>query len=156
MRTPRSASHQQPPLACVHFGHQVRRTAIRWLGQIKDGDAVELLTRHLHDPDDTVRAAAASALARIGLGNLAELGKLALHDRALAVRLAGIELVAAAHDTARAKARVHDRAAVRRPRRRPRMRLAPTPASPSSPPVPQLVLIPVLDSEPVSGVVPAR
>jgi HEAT repeat protein len=87
---------------------QVRRTAIRWLGQIKDGDAVELLTQRLHDPDDAVRAAAGSALARIGLGNLAELGKLALHDRALAVRLAGIELMVAAHDTAELKALADD------------------------------------------------
>jgi HEAT repeat protein len=76
---------------------RVRRTAIRWLGQLKDADAVELLTKRMHDPDEAVRAASASALARIGIGNLPELGKLALADHALAVRLAGIELLVAAH-----------------------------------------------------------
>ena len=86
----------------------VRRTAIRWLGQLKDEGALELLTGHLRDPDDAVRAAAGSALARIGLGKLAELGKLALHDRALAVRLAGIELLVAAHDTAELTALADD------------------------------------------------
>jgi HEAT repeat protein len=73
---------------------RVRRTAIRWLGQLKDDGAVELVTRHLRDPDDTVRAASASALAKIGGSSLA-LGKQALGDRALAVRLAGIELLVA-------------------------------------------------------------
>jgi HEAT repeat protein len=76
---------------------RVRRAAIRWLGQLKDDGAVELLTRHMRDPDEAVRAAAASALARIGTANLEQLGKQALADRALAVRLAGIELLIAAH-----------------------------------------------------------
>src|SRR5262245_49427489 len=53
---------------------RVRRTAIRWLGMIKDKDAVEVLTRRMQDPDDSVRAASASALARIGIGNLPGLG----------------------------------------------------------------------------------
>jgi HEAT repeat protein len=76
---------------------RVRRAAIYWLGMMKDPDAVELCTRHMKDPDESVRAASASALARIGLGNLAELGKRALADKAIAVRLAGIELLTAAH-----------------------------------------------------------
>lgn len=75
---------------------RVRRAAIRWLGMIKEVDAVEVLTRRLRDPDDSVRAASASALARIGIGNLAAFAKQALADRSLAVRLAGIELLAAA------------------------------------------------------------
>jgi HEAT repeat protein len=75
---------------------KVRRAAIRWLGQLKDDGAVELLTRHLRDPDDAVRAASGVALARIGVGNLEELGKRAVADRALGVRLAGIELLVAA------------------------------------------------------------
>jgi HEAT repeat protein len=75
---------------------KVRRAAIRWLGQLKDDGAVELLTRHLRDPDDAVRAASGMALARIGIGNLEELGKQAVADRALGVRLAGIELLVAA------------------------------------------------------------
>jgi HEAT repeat protein len=77
---------------------RVRAAALRWLGMLHDTDAVALCTLRLHDHDDTVRAAAASALARIGLGNIAELGRQALADRALAVRLAGIDLLVAAHD----------------------------------------------------------
>lgn len=76
---------------------RVRRTAIRWLGQIKDKDAVEVLTKRLHDPDENVRAAAAGALEHIGVGNLEAIGKTALKDPALAVRLAGVDLLAAAH-----------------------------------------------------------
>jgi hypothetical protein len=51
--------------------------------------------QRLKDPDDSVRAAAASALARIGIGNLGALGKQALADRSLAVRLAAVELLVA-------------------------------------------------------------
>lgn len=75
---------------------RVRRIAIRWLGQIKDQNAVALLTRRMRDPDEAVRAASATALARIGIGNLESLGTQALKDRALAVRLAGIDLLVAA------------------------------------------------------------
>ncbi|MGE3760960.1 MAG: HEAT repeat domain-containing protein [Kofleriaceae bacterium] len=75
---------------------RVRRIAIRWLGQMKDQDAVALLMRRMRDPDEAVRAASATALARIGVGNLESLGTQALKDRALAVRLAGIDLLAAA------------------------------------------------------------
>lgn len=75
---------------------RVRRAAIRWLGMIQDHDAIDLLARHLKDPDESVRAASASALARIGAPNLAAYGKQALADRALAVRLAGVDLLAAA------------------------------------------------------------
>jgi HEAT repeat protein len=82
---------------------RVRRAALRWLGQLKDQNAVDLLTQRLRDPDEAVRATAASALARIGLGNLGELGKRALGDRALAVRLAGIELLVAALPGTRAE-----------------------------------------------------
>jgi HEAT repeat protein len=70
---------------------------VRWLGQLVDKDAIELLTRRLHDDDDGVRAAAASALARIGVGDLAAFAATALADRALGVRLAGVELLVAAH-----------------------------------------------------------
>jgi len=76
---------------------KVRRTAIRWLGQLKDAGAAELLAGATRDPDDTVRAAAVSALARLGATPRAtELARQAIHDRALAVRLAGIELLVAA------------------------------------------------------------
>jgi HEAT repeat protein len=75
---------------------RVRRAAITWLGMIKEVDAVELLTKRMRDPDDGVRAAAASALARIGAGDLRAFAQQALGDRSLAVRLAGVELLAAA------------------------------------------------------------
>ncbi len=76
---------------------RVRAVALHWLGIARDADAVELCTQRLRDPDDSVRAAAATALARIGLGNLADVAKRAIADKALAVRLAGVELYAAAH-----------------------------------------------------------
>ena len=109
---------------------RVRRAALRWLGQLKDQAAVALLAQRLRDPDEAVRSAAASALARIGPtgpapstgptgpsaptgpggpgapgtpnaatgpARLVELAKIALADQALAVRLAGIELLVAAH-----------------------------------------------------------
>src|SRR5258706_164153 len=76
---------------------RVRRAGTRWLGELKDKEALELLEKHLaSDPDESVRAAAASALARIGAGDLAGFAKKALADRVLAVRLAGIELALAA------------------------------------------------------------
>ncbi|MDX2093997.1 MAG: HEAT repeat domain-containing protein [Kofleriaceae bacterium] len=75
---------------------RVRRAAIRWLGQLENKDAVTLLTRRMKDPDESVRAAAAISLAQIGVGNLPALAKQALADRALAVRLAGIDLLVAA------------------------------------------------------------
>src|SRR5436305_967358 len=37
---------------------RVRATALRWLGTIKDADAVEACTKHMKDPDETARAAA--------------------------------------------------------------------------------------------------
>src|SRR5207253_11475528 len=76
---------------------RVRAVALRWLGQIKDAEAVEVCTKRMKDSDDGVRAAAAHAFGRIGLGNVEAAGKQALADPALAVRLAGIELLAAAH-----------------------------------------------------------
>ena len=76
---------------------RVRRVAVRWLGQLKDKDAIEVLAKRMRDPDEGVRAAAATALARIGIGNLEAFAKQALADRALSVRLAGIDLLAAAH-----------------------------------------------------------
>jgi HEAT repeat protein len=76
---------------------RVRRVAARWLGQIKDAEAVAVLTRHLKsDPDEAVRAASATALAQIGVGNLESLGTEALKDRSLAVRIAAIDLIEAA------------------------------------------------------------
>jgi HEAT repeat protein len=76
---------------------RVRRVAIRWLGQLKDKDAVEILAKRMRDPDEGVRAAAATALSRIGIGNLEAFARQALADRALSVRLAGIDLLSAAH-----------------------------------------------------------
>lgn len=76
---------------------RVRRAAIRWLGMNKDKEAVDIIMPRLKDPDDSVRAAAASALARIGVGNLGALGKQALADRSLAVRLAAVELLVTAN-----------------------------------------------------------
>lgn len=71
----------------------VRRAAIRWLTKQKDPEAVELFERNLRHLDEGVRAAAASGLARIGRGDLVAFAKRALADKALAVRLAGIELL---------------------------------------------------------------
>jgi HEAT repeat protein len=79
---------------------RVRRAAIRWLGQIKDGEAVDLLARQLRHTDEGVRAAAALALARIGKGDLAAFAHKALADKSLGVRLAGIELYETAKLTA--------------------------------------------------------
>ncbi|MEO8702077.1 MAG: HEAT repeat domain-containing protein, partial [Kofleriaceae bacterium] len=79
---------------------RVRRAAIRWLGQIKDKESVELLVRQMRHQDEAVRAAAATALARIGAGDLAAFAKQALGDRAVGVRLAGIELLVAAKQNA--------------------------------------------------------
>jgi HEAT repeat protein len=76
---------------------RVRRAAIRWLGQLNDGDALPILDKHMKDPDDGVRAAAATALAHIAKSDLVAAGKQALADKALAVRLAGIELLVVAH-----------------------------------------------------------
>ena len=75
---------------------RVRRAAIRWLGQLGDRTAVTLLAGQLGHADDGVRAAAARALARIGDGDLPGFARTALADRALGVRLAGIELLIAA------------------------------------------------------------
>lgn len=77
----------------------VRRAAIRWLAHVKDKDAPAVLERNLRHPDEGVRAAAASGLARIGLGDLQAFAREALADKALAVRLAGVELLAAAKRT---------------------------------------------------------
>ncbi len=78
---------------------RVRRSAIRWLGQLKAKEAGGVLERQLRHTDEGVRAAAALALARIGQGDLANLAKRALADKALAVQLAGIELLLAAKQT---------------------------------------------------------
>ncbi|MGE0547818.1 MAG: HEAT repeat domain-containing protein [Kofleriaceae bacterium] len=86
-------------LAVADPDPRVRIAAIRWLGSLKDRDAVELLMRQLRHPDAAVRAVAASSLAKIGIGNLPSLGNQALADQALAVRLAGIELLVAARRT---------------------------------------------------------
>lgn len=88
---------------------RVRRAAIRWLGMIKDKDAIEILTKRMKDPDEGVRAASASALARIGVGNLAAFATQALGDRALSVRIAGVELLAAAKADADLVALVDDK-----------------------------------------------
>jgi HEAT repeat protein len=71
---------------------RVRRAAIRWLGQLKDKEAPPLLERQLRHPDEGVRAAAVVALGRIG-GDVAGVVKHALADRALAVRLASVEVL---------------------------------------------------------------
>jgi len=78
---------------------RVRRAAIRWLGQLGAKDAGELIARNLRHPDEGVRAAAATALARLGTGDLAAHAKRALADKALAVRLAGVELLVAGKRT---------------------------------------------------------
>lgn len=83
--------------AAADVDSRVRRAAIRWLGMLKDKGAISVLTRRMKDPDEAVRAAAATSIAQIGVGNLAAFGKQALADRALAVRLAGIELYEAAN-----------------------------------------------------------
>ena len=83
--------------AAADVDPRVRRAALYWLGHIKDVDAVALFAQRLHDEDDGVRAAAARAMAAVGIGNLEGFGKTAVADKALAVRLAGIELLVAAH-----------------------------------------------------------
>ncbi len=94
---------------------RVRRAALRWLGQLRDQAAVPLLTQRLRDPDEAVRTAAAWALARIGpigqagAAQLVELARTTLADPALAVRLAGVELLAAAHATGELAALADDR-----------------------------------------------
>jgi HEAT repeat protein len=94
---------------------RVRRAALRWLGQLRDQAAAPLLAQHLRDPDEAVRAVAGSALARLGpigptgAAQLVELARTALADRALAVRLAGVELLAAAHATGELAALAGDR-----------------------------------------------
>ncbi|HWO21857.1 MAG TPA: HEAT repeat domain-containing protein [Kofleriaceae bacterium] len=87
---------------------RVRRAALRWLGQLKDRPSQELLERALRHADEGVRAAAATALARLGAGDLAAFAKQALADRALAVRLAGVELLRAAKQTAELTALAED------------------------------------------------
>ncbi|MBA2540192.1 MAG: HEAT repeat domain-containing protein, partial [Deltaproteobacteria bacterium] len=52
---------------------RVRRAAIHWLGKIKAQEAGDVLERQLRHTDEGVRAAAATALARIGKGDLAGL-----------------------------------------------------------------------------------
>jgi HEAT repeat protein len=84
---------------------RVRRAAIRW---IADASALDVLTRRLKDPDDSVRAAAASTLARIGAGDLRGFAKQALDDRSLAVRIAAVDLLAAAKADAELVALVDD------------------------------------------------
>jgi HEAT repeat protein len=87
---------------------RVRRAALRWLGQLRDQESAPMLERQLRHPDEGVRAAAAGALARIGTGDLAALAKLALADRALPVRLAGVELLRAAKQPAALRALADD------------------------------------------------
>ncbi|MEO6776670.1 MAG: HEAT repeat domain-containing protein [Kofleriaceae bacterium] len=73
---------------------RVRATAVRWLGEYKDKDAVEVCTQRLHDRDAGVRAAAVVALAQIGLGDPRAAAKVALADHQLTVRLAGVRVLA--------------------------------------------------------------
>jgi HEAT repeat protein len=71
----------------------VRAIAVRWLGHYKDKDAVEVCTKRLHDRDEGVRAAAVVSLAQIGLGDTAAAAKVAIADRHITVRLAGIRVL---------------------------------------------------------------
>src|ERR1700742_2071934 len=57
---------------------KVRAIAVRWLGEYKDKDAVEVCTKRLHDRDEGVRAAAVVAVAQIGLGGTAGAAKVAI------------------------------------------------------------------------------
>src|SRR5580698_5353475 len=75
---------------------RVRRVALAALGRLGDKNAVALLAKHLGDADDDARAAAVSSLAQIGIGELAAFAKTALADHALAVRVAGVDLLGAA------------------------------------------------------------
>ena len=76
---------------------RVRAVAVRWLGHYKDVDAVTVCTKRLHDPDENVRAAAATALAQIGFGDIGAVAKRALADKALVVRLAGVGVLASSN-----------------------------------------------------------
>ena len=83
----------------------VREVALRWLGTLRDAASSVVIIRNLKHPDDGVRAAAVTALGRIGVAthaktaDLVRLATAALADRALAVRLAGVEVLASAHAT---------------------------------------------------------
>lgn len=78
----------------------VRATAIRWLGVFKDQASSAVIIRNLKHPDDGVRAAAVTAMAAIGKAtkasavDLQRLADSALADPALAVRLAGVRVLA--------------------------------------------------------------
>jgi HEAT repeat protein len=87
---------------------RVRAIAVRWLGEYKDQDAVEVCTKRLHDPDEGVRAAAAVALAKIGLGDLGAVAKRALADKSVVVRLAGVDVLARTKDDAKLAALADD------------------------------------------------
>ncbi|MCW5804754.1 MAG: HEAT repeat domain-containing protein, partial [Deltaproteobacteria bacterium] len=76
---------------------RVRRAALRWIGQLKDSESVEVVSERLRkDPDESVRGAAALALARIGQGDLLAYAQQALGDPAATVKLGAIELAIAA------------------------------------------------------------
>ncbi len=86
--------------AAIDTDARVRRIAIRWLGELKVRAAVPVLTRRLRDPDEAVRATTVTALGRLGQGDLAQVATVALADRALAVRLAGLALLVELKQTA--------------------------------------------------------
>lgn len=88
---------------------RVRRASVYWLGQINDKDAVDILMKRTKDPDESVRAAAVRSLGQIGVGDLAAVARQALADRALAVRLAGIDVLEVAHRDAELVALVDDK-----------------------------------------------
>jgi HEAT repeat protein len=77
----------------------VRAAALRWLAKVKDKEALPVLERNLRHLDENVRAAAVSGLARLNMGDLATYARIALTDKSLAVRLAGLEILVAAKRT---------------------------------------------------------
>jgi HEAT repeat protein len=67
-----------------------------------------VFAQRMKDEDEGVRAAAARAMARVGVGDLAAFGKAAAADKALAVRLAAIDLFLAAHADGELAQLAHD------------------------------------------------
>jgi HEAT repeat protein len=78
---------------------RVRMAAVGGLAEIDDAPTTDVLVKLAgKDADEGVRAAATRALAHGSRGDQRALAGLAIGDKSLAVRLAGVELLVASHD----------------------------------------------------------
>ena len=79
----------------------VRAAAITGIATATDEESRAMVRKHLRDPDANVRAAAVDAIrvGNKGAPDASAIAEAAIADTALSVRLAGIELASAAHDT---------------------------------------------------------